>query len=279
MVQIPHIRVAELLPRYEVVLLDAYGVLVTLDGPLLGARALIDRLNRSGQSYFMLTNGAARLPENAAVRYQGFGLAIPPERIITSASLLTAYFRDQGLSGRRCRVLGPADSLCYVELAGGRVVGLNEPFDVLVVCDQSGFPFLETVDDTISRLIEMIEAGRPAAMILPNPDLMFPTGRGFGITSGSIALVIEAALALRYPNRPELRFARLGKPYAAIFEEAARRAGSRAMVMIGDQLETDIRGAQDFGIDSALVMGGVVSTDAIGGDQPQPTWLLDSLEM
>jgi len=277
MTEIPRARIGELLPRYDVVLLDAYGVLVTLDGPLPGACELIEQLNHSGQAYYMLTNGAARLPENAALRYKGFGLAIPPERIITSASLLTTHFRDHGLAGRRCRVLGPADSLRYVELAGGEVVGLNEAFDVLVVCDQSGFPFLETVDDTLSRLIERIEAGRPAAMVLPNPDLMFPTGRGFGITSGSIALVIEAALALRYPQRPELRFARLGKPYAAIFEEAARRAGSRAMVMIGDQLETDIRGANDFGIDSALVLGGVVGRDALGADQPQPTWLLPSL--
>jgi HAD superfamily hydrolase (TIGR01450 family) len=278
MTEIARVRIGELLPRYDVILLDAYGVLVTLDGPLPGACELIDQLNRNGQAYFMLTNGAARLPENAATRYQGFGLAIPPERIITSASLLTAHFRDQNLAGRRCRVLGPADSLRYVELAGGQVVGLDEPFEVLVVCDQSGFPFLETVDDTISQLVEMIEAGRPAAMVLPNPDLMFPTGRGFGITSGSIALVIEAALALRYPQRPELRFARLGKPYAAIFEEAARRAGSRNMLMIGDQLETDIRGANDFGIDSALVMGGVVGMDAVGAGQPRPSWLLDSLQ-
>lgn len=279
MTPIPRIGIADLLRKYPVLLLDAYGVLVTLAGPLPGAYELIEALNRRGQAYFMLTNGAARLPETAAARYRAFGLAIPPERIITSGSLLTPYFLEQGLVGQRCRVLGPADSRRYVELAGGKVVDLNADFDVLVVCDQSGFPFLETVDATLSALIDKIESGRPAAMVLPNPDLIFPTGHGFGVTSGSIALLIEAALTLRYPERLDLRFACLGKPHAAIFEEAERRAGSRDMVMIGDQLETDIRGANDFGIDSALILGGVVGAEAVAASTARPTFLLPSLQI
>lgn len=276
---IPQVDIEQLMREYSVLLLDAYGVLVTLAGPLPGACALIATLNRRGQAYYMLTNGAARLPEAAAARYREFGLAISAERIISSGSLLKPYFAERGLVGRRCRVLGPADSRRYVELAGGEVVGLDADFDVLVVCDQSGFPFLETLDATLSALIDKIEAGRPATMILPNPDLIFPTGQGFGITSGSIALLIEAALALRYPGRPDLRFVRLGKPHPAIFEEAERRAGSRDMIMIGDQLETDIRGANDFGIASALVLGGVVSAEGIMPSSARPDYLLPSLQV
>lgn len=114
-------------------------------------------------------------------------------------------------------------------------------------------------------------------MVLPNLDLIFPTGQGFGITSGSIALLIEAALALRYPAHPDLRFTRLGKPHAAIFEEAERRVASRDMVMIGDQLETDIRGANEFGIASVLVLGGVVSAEGIEASTARPDYLLPSL--
>ncbi len=276
-IPVPVIAIEDLMDRYEVLLLDAYGVLVTRDGPLPGAAALVDALNRRGRPWYLLTNGAARLPENAARRYQGFGLAIPAERIITSASLLVPHFRAEGLIGKRCAVLGPADSLRYVELAGGRPVPAGEDFEVLVVCDQSGFPFLDTLDAVISRLFARIDAGLPVPLILPNPDLVYPTGRGFGITSGCIALVIEAALRLRYPNRPDLAFVRLGKPHAAIFEEAARRAGGGDMVMIGDQLETDIRGAAAFGIDSALVAGGVADVGQAAEGGVRPTWLLASL--
>jgi ribonucleotide monophosphatase NagD (HAD superfamily) len=50
-----------------------------------------------------------------------------------------------------------------------------------------------------------------------------------------------AAWQVRYPHRTELRFARLGTPYAAMCTEALRRSGTRNMVMIGDQLETEPR--------------------------------------
>jgi ribonucleotide monophosphatase NagD (HAD superfamily) len=74
-------------------------------------------------------------------------------------------------------------------------------------------------------------------------------------------MMFESALALRYPGRSDLSFTRLGKPHAAIFEEAFRRSGTMDMVMIGDTPETDIRGAKAFGIASALVETGTAAVD------------------
>ena len=102
----------------------------------------------------------------------------------------------------------------------------------------------------------------------------------YGVASASVALILEAALELRYPDRPDLRFVRLGKPHPAIFAEALRRGGTMDMVMMGDQLETDIRGANDFGIDSVLVDTGVSNSakEASGRSAPRPTYRLRSLE-
>jgi ribonucleotide monophosphatase NagD (HAD superfamily) len=73
--------------------------------------------------------------------------------------------------------------------------------------------------------------------------------------------LFEAALRRRYPNREDLTFMRLGKPQPYLYEEAIRRCGTRSVVMIGDQLETDIRGAKNCGIDAVLVNTGVSVTD------------------
>ncbi|TCJ14646.1 haloacid dehalogenase [Parasulfuritortus cantonensis] len=264
---------ADLLHRYDAVLLDAYGVLVDLAGALPGAAAWIDTLNRLDKPYWLVSNTAARLPESAARRYQGFGLAIPAERILSSGMLLVPYFAEHGLAGQRVRVLGPEDSAVYAERAGGRLVGAGEEFDVLVLADQAGFPFLDGVDEVLSVLIDRFDAGQDVAMVLPNPDLIYPTGRGCGITSGAMAVMLEAALRQRYPERPAPSFARLGKPYPGLFAEAVRLAGTRNVVMVGDQLDTDIVGATRFGIDSALVPG-VLTGDRrrVGG--VAPTYLL-----
>jgi HAD superfamily hydrolase (TIGR01450 family) len=276
---IPEIGLAEILRRYPVLLLDAYGVLMHSSGPLPGGPELIQALNRATREYFILTNDASRLPGTLAQRFRQFGLDVEADRIITSASLLPRYFAEHGLVGARCAVLGTQDSVSYVNMAGGRVVPAAEPFEALLVCDDDGYPFLETVNAALSSLFRSFDAGKDTQLILPNPDLIFPMGDGaFGITSGSIALVLEAALQLRYPGREDRRFARLGKPYPALFAEAARRSGARRMVMIGDQLETDIRGARSFGIDSALVGTGV-NAGSTGDlpDQLRPTYLLRSL--
>ena len=195
--------------------------------------------------------------------------------------MLKDYFAEQGLQGKRSAVLGPPDSLRYVEMAGGKVVAADEDFEVLVIANESGFPFLETVDRVLSTLFARVDRQLPVALILPNPDLIFPTAAaGFGMAAGSIALILEAALQLRYPQRDNLRFARLGKPHTRIFAAAQQRCGSSDLVMVGDQLQTDIRGANAFGIDSVLITGGVSGPAAqtVLAAGPQPTYCLDSLQ-
>ena len=243
--------------RYSALLFDAYGVLSYSVGALPGAVEAIDRLNRMGKPYYVLTNDASALPETRAARYKKVGLNVDVERIITSGSLLEGYFVERGLRGAECVVLGTDDSAEYVRRAGGEVVSAADGFDVVVVGDQAGFPFVDGVNAVLTKLFRMIDAGDAPRLVLPNPDLVYPSDDGFGMASGSVALIIEAALRQRYPERDGLRFERLGKPNVAIFEEAFRRTGTMDMVMLGDGLETDIRGANAFGIDSVLVAGGV----------------------
>jgi len=277
--KLPQITIEMLIDRYEVLLLDAYGVLVHSSGIIAGAAELIARLNRTPKPYYILTNDASRLPATAAARFQSMGLAIESDRIITSGALLKGYFAKNRLTGSPCVVLGPEDSVGYVELAGGVVVSPEDAFDVLVIGDESGFPFLDTVDTVLTGLIRKLDHGENVHLVLPNPDLIYPkSDRGFGITGGSIALILEAALHQRYPGRGNLHFDRLGKPQAVIFKEALRRSGTRDMVMIGDQLATDIRGAHDFGLDSVLVGGGITHAAAITvGDHPLPTYVMPSI--
>jgi ribonucleotide monophosphatase NagD (HAD superfamily) len=228
---IPEITIETVIERYDVLLFDAYGVLVHNAGALPGAVELIQRLNQVGKPYYLLTNDASKLPTTAAMRYQGYGLALDPDRIITSGALLTRYFITHHLAGARCAVLGPADSVRYVERAGGRIVSPADVFDVLVIADEVGFPFLETVDMAFTSLCRVLDRQQEVQLILPNPDLIY--------------------------HRTALRFTRLGKPHEALFVEALSRSGTRNMVMLGDQLETDIQGARAFGLDAVWVETGV----------------------
>ena len=274
----PHTTLDELAARYDVILFDAWGVLAGSDFVVPEAPAAIARLNAAAKPYYILTNDASALPETRAARYARMGLPVSADRIITSGSLLTAHFAERGLVGARCVALGTADSATYVEAAGGVRVPFGADFDALVIGDQAGFPFLEAADAVLSRLFAKIDAGDTPRLILPNPDLIYPDGAGFGFASGTVAAMFESALALRYPDRPDLRFTRLGKPRAPMFAEARRRGGSDNMVMIGDTPETDIRGANDFGIASALIATGIGRADASKlPESDRPRYLMRSL--
>ena len=97
--------------------------------------------------------------------------------------------------------------------------------------------------------------------------------------------MLQAALDQRLGhNAPQ--FEALGKPHPALFRLGLQRLGleKQRVVMVGDQLATDVRGGQAAGLDTVLVGYGVgrwrASEGESGGKQTSdvvPTWLLDAL--
>lgn len=275
----PRRRLPDLLSAYDGVLLDAYGVLNDARGALPGAAALIERLHAGATPYWVVTNDASRLPATLAARLRDLGLpAIDADRIITTGALLAPWYAEHGLAGAPTVVLGPPDSRRYVELAGGRPVALaaDADFAVLVVADEASYEFLPAVDAALSAVARLHRRGAPPRLCLPNPDLIYPAGpERFGFTAGAAALLLEAALERRL-GQP-IAFERLGKPHRPIFAEAVRRAGSARLLMVGDQLETDIAGALGAGLDAALLVTGI-STWRADRAGPRPTYLLERLD-
>jgi ribonucleotide monophosphatase NagD (HAD superfamily) len=200
------------------------------------------------------------------------GLSIDENKILTSGLLLQDYFLQNKLQGQRTLVLGTTESHHYVERAGGIVVPSGtspDNIDTIVICDEDGFPFVPTVDHTLSTIIHKIDHQQPISLILSNPDLYYPRGPSFfGITSGIIASMIEKIIFERYHGdcykTITPTFVNLGKPETLLFEKAFQREkllspslDKKRVIMIGDQLKTDILGANNFGIASALVGTGV----------------------
>jgi HAD superfamily hydrolase (TIGR01450 family) len=270
-----------LLERYDVFFLDAYGVLVQSSGPLPGAAAFLARLRDAGKTVLLLSNDASRSRETTLNRYQGFGLPIAADQILTSGMLLVDHYAAHGLQGAATMVMGTEDSEQYVRAAGGRVVPVgDDSAEVLVIGDDDGYDFLPTVNRAISVLLNRLDRGLRTHLVSPNPDLIFPAGPGaYGITSGAIVPIIEAVLRVRAPGG-EHRFHQLGKPYAPMFAAAMTRVPQHdrsRIVMVGDQIMTDIKGASDFGLDSVFVETGIGRRADTRVHGVTPTWVMASV--
>ena len=272
------VTVDELIARYDVFFLDAYGVLVAANGALPGAATFLERLQSAGKEALIVSNDASRSPETSARRYNGFGLPVRADRILTSGLLLRDHFAKAGLTGARCIVLGTEDSQDYVRQAGGvPATFTDDTASVVVVADDDGYPFLESGNDVATVLLRRLARGQETSLVLPNPDVVFPSGPDtFGITAGAIAAALEAVLRIR-DVAGTCRFVPLGKPHRPMFEAAAARfpgVDLKKMVMLGDQLGTDILGAQRFGIDSVLVETGVARFSQLADSTVRPTFTM-----
>jgi HAD superfamily hydrolase (TIGR01459 family) len=273
--------VDDLIARYDVFWLDVYGVLVRSGGAIPGAAGFLRRLADAGRTALLVSNDASRSVATSLARYGGFGLPITREQILTSGMLLADHYAAEGLAGAPTIVLGTEDSADYVRAAGGVVVGpSDDSAEVVVACDDDGYPFLETVNAVVSTLYRRLDAGRDTRLVLPNPDLLFPLAAGAcGITAGAIAAMIEAILRLRDPGGRH-RFVPLGKPHPPIYAAALARSPTqqrRRIVMLGDQIVTDVRGASDFGVDSVFVEGGIGRLADVDRFGVRPTWVLPGL--
>ena len=69
MSNIPKITINNVIKNYEVLLFDAYGVLVNEFGVLPGAITLIEKLNDTNKPYFILTNDASRSVSTSSIFY------------------------------------------------------------------------------------------------------------------------------------------------------------------------------------------------------------------
>lgn len=271
---------AQLIDRYDGFLLDAYGVLVHGGGAFDGAAAFLRTLDRRGKRWCIVSNDASKTPEFAAERYRYLGLPVPVENLVNAAMLLPECFVRRGLVGAPMRVLGPSGAVAMVERAGGVPLALDNPaFAALVVADESGYPLLPVLDDTLTALLDLCESGHPPALLLPNPDLTYTRGPDlYGFAAGSLAAMLQAALDQRF-GKEAPQFEPLGKPQRGLFDLGLQRLGlpREQVVMVGDQLGTDVRGGRAAGLQTALMTYGVGrwQPELAGGDMPN--WLVAGL--
>ncbi len=284
------ISVDELVERYDSFGFDSYGVLVDGNDPLPGALQLTRRLNRLGKSWIVATNDASRLPRTRLDTMRKQGFEIEMHQLVTSGMLLKGYFERRGLIGTQSIVTGFGETVEYVALAGCQPVGLDSKDDAsasLVLAGIQGFNWDATLEEMLSLIFRRIDSGHPLYLAVPNPDVLYPNGIGrYAIGPGGLAGLIESALAQAFPESIWTRFERLGKPHAPIFDEIkARFMTDTDIIFIGDQINTDIAGANNAGLHSALIGTGVSrqyrdrASDFIELEPSKiPTYLIDALD-
>jgi HAD superfamily hydrolase (TIGR01459 family) len=238
--------------RYEGFILDQWGVIHDGRQPLPEAVAAILELKRRNKRLVLLSNSGRRAELNRRrLGQMGFDMALF-DAVVTSGETAWTLLRHRnqppyaGL-GRKCLLLTIGGDLGVVEGLGLELVDEPEQADFVFVTG------LEIPPRTLEDYRGLVEraALRHLPMICSNPDRVAPVAGELVITPGSLAAIYEDLGG---------QVTYVGKPYAPVYGaclDALDGLESPEIVAIGDSLEHDIKGAENVGIASCFLMGGI----------------------
>lgn len=233
----------------EALLVDLWGVIH--DGVALypGVIEALAYLQKKQIPVIFLSNAPRRARVAAAGLMRLGVLRDLYTDILTSGEATYAYFAKNTPWGRDYMYIGPEKDRVLLDGLSYNPVMTAEAAQ-FVVC--TGF---DQDDSTLAEKLPQLEASlaRKLPMVCANPDMEVVR------LDGTRALC-AGVLAEWYAGQGgEVLY--FGKPYPNIYEMALQNWNLKAenILAIGDNLDTDIKGANTAGIRSVLVTGGVLN--------------------
>jgi HAD superfamily hydrolase (TIGR01450 family) len=254
-----------LIDSFDSLLLDLDGVVYRGKKAIAGAVESITKAQRLGKSVGYITNNASRTPSQIAMQLREFGISIEDHQIIGSARAAAKLLAGKIPSGSKVLVVGGEGLRTEVEALGFSLVASSEELPSAVI--QGFSPEVGWKD--LAEAAFAIQNG--AIWIATNQDWTLPLEKGIAPGNGTLVGAVHTAVGIL----PEFA----GKPFRPIFDSALSELGFQKPLVIGDRLDTDIKGAVAAGLESAAVLTGIVGNKELLGakSDERPNYILTDL--
>lgn len=230
-----------------------------------GLPEFFNALRAAGIGFVLATNNATKTATMYTERLAGFGVAIPPEFILTSAEATASYLAEHFEYGAPAYIVGDS-GLREAVLAQGfrRVTPSQVRAGATAAFVVAGLSRDATYED-LAMGAHLINQGAP--FIGTNPDATFPSELGPLPGSGAMLALLITATGVE----PII----IGKPGPIIFLEAVKRLGAEpsTVAMVGDRLSTDIYGAKAAGLQAILLLSGISTLDDVDASTIKPDYI------
>jgi HAD superfamily hydrolase (TIGR01458 family) len=226
-------------------LLDLDGTLYTDAGPVAGGPATLAALRARGIAFRCVTNTTSRSRTGLVERLRGYGYHIRPEEVVTPASAALAVCRARGV--RRVSAHLPAAAL--EDLGELELSAEDKPVpQAVIVGDLAEAWSFARLQQAFTHLLGGAE------LIALSKDRYFQRQGTLTLDAGPFVAALEyasgkTATVVGKPSREFYRAAVASLALPAAVEP-------RDIVMVGDDLWSDIAGAQQAGLTAWLVRTG-----------------------
>lgn len=253
---------------------DYQGYFIDLDGTVYkgstkipAAKRFVERLQAQNKSFLFLTNNTTKTPEAVVQNLaENHDIHVSADTVYTP-SLATASYLKQQVQGK-CEdysvyIIGELGLKKAILSCGFRLNEVDPDF-VIVGLDY---------DVTYHKFeLATLAIKRGARFIGTNEDTNLPNERGLVPGAGSVIALVERST--------QQKAFYIGKPQTPIMTAALDKIGlaKDQVVMVGDNLNTDIQAGWNSGMDTMLVLTGYSHREDIEKREKRPTYVLNSLD-
>jgi len=244
------------------ILLDVDGVLHVSGEPIEGAAEAVQALRAAGHRLRFVTNSTTQSRADLATALRSFGVELEPDELQT-----TAQAAALALAGRR--VFALMMDAVVADLDGIELVGERADAVLIGGADETDETNRVFTYMNLARAFAELESG--AQLFCLHKNRWWQTIRGPLLDAGAFVAGLEYAA--------QVEATVLGKPSQAYFEAAltAVDADAARTWMVGDDIESDIVGAQRFGLKTALVRTGKFRPHVLEERGVRPDAVLNSV--
>lgn len=247
----------EIQDDFDGFILDLWGLVHDGERPYPPSADTLRALKAAGKKSLLLSNAPRRAHALVeAMTRMGISRDLYGEVLSSGEAVRAALIKKDdpffAALGNKVYHLGPERDRSVFEDTGLTIV--SDLADAAFILNTGPVSLDETVDDYLAVLEEA--ATRALPMVCANPD--------FVVIRGGKPIVCAGAIAARYKDMGG-KIALRGKPDPKIYHLAIETLGldPKKVAVVGDALETDVKGARASGLASVWCTGGI-HAEALG---------------
>lgn len=248
-------------------LFDLDGTLYTGAGAVAGAVDTIETLRRERIPFRFVSNTTGRSRDGVAARLRSYGFTVHPDELITAIVAARELLRGRGVRRVAPFVKQAAlEDLSDFELTGGITGQPKGRPDVVLVGDLGE----EWSHGRLNEAFRYLLDGVPLVALQKDRFWLGPTGLELDAGAYVTALEYGAGTTAEVCGKPSATF------YQAALASLALPGDARA-AMVGDDVWSDVAGAQRAGLQGWLVRTGKFRDDVLERSGVVPDRILDSV--
>ena len=227
--------------NYDIFYIDLWGVVHNGINLHKNAIEALEEITKAKKKYVLLTN-APRPNKTVKSFLEKMGMKKEiRENVYSSGEAALNYLKKNLLNEKFYHLGPPRDFDLFSNFKSNKTDDILESSCLLCT------GLFEEQGEDLKHYKELLKEHTKKKMICTNPDLIVDRGSKRELCAGSVALVFEKM------GGEVIYF---GKPFPEVYNQSINNKGKK-ILSIGDNLNTDIKGANLLNYDSLLISNGV----------------------